>query len=183
MTLRQRRKSDPPRAINPFRRAVLVSSIAAGTMLAPGIAEAELQAKGRITAKKEYRSNRSALDLITAPYLMKGGKVTSIVLVVQTLEIKGGRSAYLVAAVPESTITELNRQMSGMSKERKEEHLHEWVAKQKKIIIDQYFATGNRPDSLDFNLSGNIIQPPPNPKPSISSGSCHPSVSMTRSAP
>ena len=129
MAFKQRLVSNSSSTAHIFRKAVLVSTIFAASALASTSAEAGFTPpvaaaftyKGKASAKKEFRSDESGMDLIAKPYEMSGGKVKKVTIAVQVFEVQSGRSAYLVSRMPQKSVNSLNSYIAKLPEDEREQ--------------------------------------------------------------
>ncbi|MBN1170207.1 hypothetical protein JXA56_04225 [Candidatus Micrarchaeota archaeon] len=113
---------------------------AAATLFSAALISPELHAQTDVSVQRQYIGSSEGYRKLQDEVKMSEGKVTGITLVVQTLDVQGGKSGYLVAKVPQDAIDKLNSDMSGKTPPEKEYHLRSWVVEKKKLLVKYYYS-------------------------------------------
>ena len=146
------------------RTAMAASAIFASSLLAP-----DLMAKTDAYVSRQYLSHSEGQKKLQDEVKLSGGKVTSITLVVQTLDFSGNKSAYLIAKVPQKAIDRINSDISGKSSSETANYLTGWVVAKKQLLAKYYYAKG-KSSSFSADLDSTA---PPKPRTISTSGLAH----------
>ncbi len=128
-----------------FRRVIRGAAVAASFSCALMASEAQ-----GATITKQYLSTSQAASIMQNEYSLSNGKVTRMRLGIQTLEQKGGKTAYLVVDVEKKELDALNKEIAG--KPNPEQEVEKWIIKNEKTVIYTYFSR-DRPSKIKLDLA------------------------------